>query len=253
MVHCTKKTDFLSPTAGNFSQDRQSDEALWSRYRKSQDRQLFNQLIRRYESELFRHLCRMLSNAQWAEDALQATLLKLHLKQDQFLPGRRFKPWLYAIATHQAIDLQRKNKRHQLQSLDQQYATETNAPTALVHRIESATAPPEQQLEQREIEQSVRQSVDDLPASLRQPLDLVYYQGLKIREVAEKLNIPQGTVKSRLRRALLTLSQTFNQPAPGETQSDSSRDIAPSTNRIDWQRQRLVAPPCCESETSRCG
>ena len=126
-------------------------------------------------------------------------------------------------------------------------------PTALVHRIESATAPPEQQLEQREIEQSVRQSVDDLPASLRQPLDLVYYQGLKIREVAEKLNIPQGTVKSRLRRALLTLSQTFNQPASGETQSDSSRDIAPSTNRIDWQRQRMVAPSCCESETNRCG
>ena len=169
-----------------------------------------------------------------------------------FLPGRRFRPWLYAIATHQAIDLQRKNKRHQLQSLDQQYATEGNSRSALVHQIESTAASPEHKIEQEEMQQSVRKSVSDLPLSLREPLDLVYYRGLKIREVAEKLGLPQGTVKSRLRRALLTLSQTFTAAQSLPDQAICQRKIAPRSNRIEWQKRNQRPETCCKIDTNRC-
>ncbi len=53
-----------------------------------------------------------------AEDAFQATFLSVHLRAEQFEEGRRFRPWLYAIATNKAIDTQRRNKRHKLRSLD---------------------------------------------------------------------------------------------------------------------------------------
>ena len=53
-----------------------------------------------------------------AEDVFQATFLQVHLRCDQFEEGRRFRPWLYTVATNQAIDAQRRNKRHRMVSLD---------------------------------------------------------------------------------------------------------------------------------------
>ena len=218
MVNRIQPTDCFSSTTYNSAGQIESDESLWNRYLTTKERQLFDRLVHRYEDEIYRHLYRLLGNAQLAEDARQGTFLKIHLKCDQFLPGRPFKPWLYAIATHEAIDLQRKNKRHRMQSLDQDYTTDGGSVNIWSSRLQSTASPPEQKVEQEEMQQCVRQSVDNLPPTLRQPLDLVYYRGLKIREVAEKLGIPQGTVKSRLRKAVYMLNQIFR-----DAQNFSSR------------------------------
>ena len=98
--------------------DPPADEELLMRYREGGDRDAFAQLVRRYEREMFSYLRRFLGSAEMAEDAFQTTFLQVHLKCDQFQSGRRFRPWLYTIATHQAIDHQRRNKRHRLVSLD---------------------------------------------------------------------------------------------------------------------------------------
>ena len=95
-----------------------SDEELLSAYREGADRQAFAELVRRYERELYSYLRRYLGDAEMAEDAFQATFLQVHLKCDQFEEGRKFRPWLYTIATNQAIDAQRRNKRHRSVSLD---------------------------------------------------------------------------------------------------------------------------------------
>src|SRR5690242_1002358 len=81
-----------------------TDEELLVRYRDHADRQAFSQLVHRYERELYSYLRRYLGDATMAEDAFQATFLQVHLKCDQFEQGRRFRPWLYTIATNQAID-----------------------------------------------------------------------------------------------------------------------------------------------------
>ncbi len=185
----------------------QSDECLWNGYLATNDRRLFDRLVNRYDAEIYRHLFRLLGNAQWAEDARQGTFLKMHLKRNQFHRGRPLKPWLYAIATHEAIDLQRKNRRHRMQSLDQSQARDKHAPENLLYRIESTVSPPGQILEKEELRMNVRRSVNDLPISLRQPLELVYYKGLKIREAADQLGIPQGTFKSRMRKAIELLNK----------------------------------------------
>src|SRR6476659_9556261 len=95
-----------------------SDEELLLRYRESGNRYLFSQLVHRYERELYSYLRRYLGNAELAEDAFQAAFLQVHLKCSQYEAGRAVRPWLYTIATNQAIDAQRRGRRHRMVSLD---------------------------------------------------------------------------------------------------------------------------------------
>merc|ERR1712196_63951 len=85
----------------------QTGEQLLLRYRETGDRDLFARIVQMYEHELYNYLHRYMGNAEMAEDAFQATFLQVHLKCDQFESGRKLRPWLYAIATNQAIDAQR--------------------------------------------------------------------------------------------------------------------------------------------------
>src|SRR5262245_14465752 len=96
-----------------------TDEELLRGYRRRGDRAAFAELVRRYETELYTYLQRYLGDGTLAEDAFQATFLQVHLKCQQYDESRKVRPWLFAIATNQAIDAQRRNKRHRLVSLDQ--------------------------------------------------------------------------------------------------------------------------------------
>src|SRR5204863_8416993 len=104
--------------AGPVKASEWSDEELLAHFRKTGDRDAFTELVHRYERELFSYLRRYLGDAEMAEDAFQATFLQVHLKSHQFEEGRKVRPWLYTIATNQAIDAQRRNKRHRSVSLD---------------------------------------------------------------------------------------------------------------------------------------
>src|SRR5438094_4909751 len=96
-----------------------SDEELLKRFREGQT-DAFGLLLRRYERELFGYLRRYLGDSELAEDVFQNTFLQLYVKSDQYEAGRPVRPWLYTIATNQAIDALRRNSRHQAVSLDQQ-------------------------------------------------------------------------------------------------------------------------------------
>ena len=91
-----------------------TDEELLLDYRESGDEKLFTELVRRYEKPLYSYLCRYLRDRQLAEDVFQASFLKLHLKCEDFTEGRKLRPWLYRIATNQAIDTIRTGRRHRL-------------------------------------------------------------------------------------------------------------------------------------------
>jgi RNA polymerase sigma-70 factor (ECF subfamily) len=150
-----------------------------------------------------------------AEDAFQATFLQVHLKCEQFEEGRRFRPWLYTIATNQAIDAQRRNKRHRSVSLDRNIKRDGSDDLgSLLDLLESKEAGPDSQVETAQSREWVRETVEQLPDPLREAVNLVYYQGMKYREAAEVLDIPVGTVKSRLHAAILKLNEAWlnNQP-----------------------------------------
>jgi RNA polymerase sigma-70 factor (ECF subfamily) len=188
------------------SQSDVSDESLIAQYRDSGDRGLFETLMRRYEREIYSYLRRYIGGAEMAEDAFQGTFLQVHLKCHQFDPSRRFRPWLYAIATNQAIDVQRRNKRHRMVSLDRSSTTEKDdRSSSWSEKLVGDSPDPHAAAADQENSRWIHQSVETLGESMQQVIQLVYYPGLKYREAADALGIPVGTVKSRLHAAVQRL------------------------------------------------
>jgi RNA polymerase sigma-70 factor (ECF subfamily) len=203
--------DQMAPEANrDVPLDERSDEQLLTDYCREGTRGAFEELVHRYERELFNYLRHYLGSAEMAEDAFQATFLQVHLKCDQFEPGRKVRPWLYTVATNQAIDAQRRNRRHRMVSLDRRSADTAEEETgALVDLLGSDEPNPFDRLQSAEQQQHIRAAVDDLPHALREVLVLVYYQGMKYREAADLLDIPVGTVKSRLHAAIRKLDDAL--------------------------------------------
>jgi RNA polymerase sigma-70 factor (ECF subfamily) len=205
-----KATSNSPVTAASPDRALMSDEELLSAYRDHADRLAFEELVHRYERELYSYLRRYLGDAGMAEDTFQSTFLQVHLKCDQFDRGRKFRPWLYTIATNQAIDAQRRNKRHRSVSLDRNTRHETNDDLgSLMNLLVSREPGPDHRAETLQQTEWVRGAVEALPDALREAVHLVYYQGLKYREAADILSIPVGTVKSRLHSAILKLNQAW--------------------------------------------
>jgi RNA polymerase sigma-70 factor (ECF subfamily) len=151
-----------------------------------------------------------LGDAEVAEDAFQAAFLQVHLKCQHYEPGRAVRPWLYTIATNQAIDAQRRNRRHRLASLDRAGTTEGDEAGKLLDLLVSQEPSPAAQLTAMERQAWLAKAVEQLPAGLRDVVNLVYFQEMKYREAAEVLNIPVGTVKSRLHAAVAKLNEAWN-------------------------------------------
>lgn len=192
-----------------------TDEQLLITYRESGDRDYFSQLVHRYEQELYSYLRRYLGNSEAAEDAFQTTFLQVHLKCSQFRADRKVRPWLYTIATNQAIDLQRRNKRHRLVSLNRPSGQEGgNEIGQLLDMLQANAEEPLKVLSDGERRDWVRRELATLPDSLRSVVLMIYFQGLKYREAAESLAIPVGTVKSRMHSAILKLNDSWQAMHP---------------------------------------
>lgn len=196
-----------SQVAGRESWSDRTDEELVEIYRDRGERGAFDELVRRYERELYSYLRRFLGDAAAAEDAFQATFLQVHLKCDKFESDRKVRPWLYTIATNQAIDLQRRGKRHRMVSLDRRDASADEDSGTLANLLESREEAPTAGLESNEQQRWVHEAVAELPEQLRTVVNLIYYQGMKYRDAAEVLNVPVGTVKSRMHTAVLKLNE----------------------------------------------
>ncbi|MCX7404366.1 MAG: RNA polymerase sigma factor [Planctomycetia bacterium] len=190
-------------------QSKQTDEELISGFASQENGAAFESLVHRYEAELFSYLRRYLGSAEMAEDVFQATFLQVYLKKETFEEGRRFRPWLYTIATHQAIDAQRRNRRHRMVSLDHRVGGDDDL-GALVEMLAGRGQTADEQMEDEEAKQWVRSAVEGLPETLKSTLLLVYHQSMKYREAADVLGIPVGTVKSRLHAALLKLNESWD-------------------------------------------
>jgi RNA polymerase sigma-70 factor (ECF subfamily) len=192
-------------TGEHKSSSAPSDEELLLQYAENGKREAFEELVYRYERKLYNYLRQYLGDEQLAEDAFQSTFLQVHLKCRQFEPDRRLQPWLYRIATNQANDLLRRNRRHKAISLDRGSKEET----APLDFLEDGLTRPGQRLESAEDRQRIEAALETLPERLKQLLILVMYQGLKYREAADVLGIPVGTVKSRMHSAVRTLHKAL--------------------------------------------
>jgi RNA polymerase sigma-70 factor (ECF subfamily) len=187
-----------------------TDEQLLARLRDG-ERDLFGTLVRRYERELFGYLRRYLGDDDLADDVFQNTFVQVYVKIRQYEPGRPARPWLYAIATNQAIDALRRRGRRADQRADAVSSPdEDGQPRPLFELLPAPGDGPPDSADRAEQRELVRAAVERLPELLRQVVVLTYFQGLKYRDAAEVLEIPVGTVKSRLHAALARLTEEWN-------------------------------------------
>ena len=206
MAGSVKKADRTPDDAFNYLDAL--DEELLERFNFQKDSRALEVLIQRYESPLFNYLFRYLGNREAAEDVFQASFLQVYSKSDQFDPSKKFKPWLYTVATNQAIDYQRRNHRKTTISLDVSYGTDADESTGSLQEIlESAEKDPSFSMDTAEQAQRVRAAVEELPDILRETVNLVYFEDLKYKDAADILGVPVGTVKSRLHAAMKKLAE----------------------------------------------
>jgi RNA polymerase sigma factor (sigma-70 family) len=181
--------------------DQASDEELMLSAMRG-DRLAISVLVERYYRPLFAYLFRLTDGDRpTAEDLLQDTFTRL-LAPHTYTSGRAVKPWLYAIATNLVRDRYRVLSRRGIDP-------------KLVTTQQPAVDDPADRALRSEDERAVRAAVRSLSQEQRAAIVLRFYQGLSLAEIALALDIPLGTVKSRLSigtRRLRALLQPLREP-----------------------------------------
>ena len=185
----------------SLSRDQRTDEQLLGDYRGG-DKQSFATLVGRYQRELFHFLVRFLGDRAAAEDVFQETFLQIHQSAEQFDPQRRFRPWLFTIAANKARDLIRSQARRPTNPLQASINPGDEESGEFIDLMQSVENAPDQPMEREELQQSVHNTVMGMPEHLREILLLSYFHQFPYKQISDILEIPLGTVKSRLHAAV---------------------------------------------------
>jgi RNA polymerase sigma-70 factor (ECF subfamily) len=189
--------------AGDFpraSGDR-TDEQLLAEYRQG-DRNSFAQLMARYQRELYHFLVRFLGDRAAAEDVFQETFLQVHQSAEQFDLSRRFRPWLFTIAANKARDLIRSQARRPTNPLQASISPGDDDSGEFIDLMQSTAAMPDDSMQREELQALVKKTVMHMPEHLREILLLSYFHQFPYKQIGDILDIPLGTVKSRLHAAV---------------------------------------------------
>jgi RNA polymerase sigma-70 factor (ECF subfamily) len=159
------------------------------------DARAFAELVRRHQRKVFGLLSRMLGDRDEAEDAAQETFLNLHRHGHRFRREARFSTFVYRVAVNAALNRRRSLGRRRA------HLDEFANGQAIGHALPATPRDPEDSLAGGEVQQRVQRCLAALPATLRAPVVLYDIEGLSYGEIAEILQIAEGTVKSRIHRA----------------------------------------------------
>jgi RNA polymerase sigma-70 factor (ECF subfamily) len=180
---------------------------------KSGDRNAFNHLVMLYQDKIYNLAVRILGDEDAADDITQNTFLSAYLNLSSFRNGS-FRSWLWRIATNACYDVYRQHKRHPVQPLEHDDFSEENI--SLPVEFLASRDVPEIEYEQRELERTVQQALNNLSRNLRMVVVLIDMQGCDYQEAAQILGIPTGTVKSRLARGRVRLHDLLQYWVTGE-------------------------------------
>jgi RNA polymerase sigma-70 factor (ECF subfamily) len=207
---------FLAPLASLFAIS--DEQAMW-RVQTENDGQAFARLVQRWRKPIVDLCTRMTGDAHRAEDLAQEIFAKIYAKRAEYQHQGKFSTYLWRIALNQCYDELRKIRRRRETSLS---AGETEDGESLEIDIVSGAPEPPANLESRERSLEVRDALARLPELYRTVLVLRHYEGLKFREIAELLEIPEGTVKSRMTEALSQMAKLLK---PEVTKGNQRNEI----------------------------
>jgi RNA polymerase sigma factor (sigma-70 family) len=190
------------PTASACDDGRvpgENDDALVDRLRAG-DAEAVRELYRQYAGAVLTVARAYVSDPGVAEDVVQQTFLNAWRAAGRLEPGRPVSPWLYQIARRCAVDAIRRDAR--------QLASVRSDPTM------RGADDPATEFERSWQGFEVRRALDALPPPERETVRLAHVEGLTHTEIADRLDVPVGTVKSRLGRAYRRLETALHHLAP---------------------------------------
>ena len=162
-------------------------------------REAFGQLVDRYQNRLFHSLLHLLGSREDAQDAAQDAFVNAFEKLSSFRGQSQFYSWLFRIAFNTAVSAKRKTRRMPV-SLDARRDASGQEPSDLTPSTE-----PSYPMDVSDRQRLVRQALSELPEEFRTALVLKEMDGMSYEEIADVVEVPLGTVRSRIHRARLEL------------------------------------------------
>lgn len=188
------------------------DQALVERVQKG-DKRAFDLLVRKYQHKVISVVTRYVSDWSEAQDVAQEAFIRAYRALGAFRGDSAFYTWIYKIAINTAKNhLVSRGRRPPIGDIAIEDAVLLDGASQLRER-----ATPERELLRQEIEQTVFGTVEDLPEELRTAITLREVDGLSYEEIAEAMNCPIGTVRSRIFRAREAIDEKLR-PLLSETE-----------------------------------
>ena len=173
----------------------------------SGEEDLFEVLVRRYQTRVVSHVSRMVGVREDAVDLSQEIFLKVFQALDRFNPSYKFSTWLFRIAGNAAIDHLRK-RRPRTVPLETPDPEGGAGPFPVEQK--STGLDPYARLRNVERGRAILQAIDELPADFRELIALRHFAGLSYEEIATVKEMPLGTVKNKLFRARAVLKERLS-------------------------------------------
>ncbi len=183
-----------------------TDEQLIARFQQG-DAYAYDLLVKRYKDPLMNYIYRFVGDRTDAEDILQETFLRLYKNKHYYREIARFSTWIYTIAGNLAKTELRKRRRRSFFSINNYMSTDKD------FELPDKNITPDRYTDNVITDDEVHKAINKLSPKFRQVILLRDIQGFSYEEIASIVNIPLGTVKSRVNRARLRLQKDLKKIA----------------------------------------
>ena len=198
------QNSFSMQSVNQQNQYQYTDEELIASFQNGNE-QAYIELVRRYRNRLMTFVFRFLGDMELSEDIVQDTMIKLYTHKHYYKEIAKFSTWIYTIAGNLAKTELRKRKRRKVTLLSQMNTDDRK------YEIPSTELQSENIVQGKYTERYIQKAILQLPLHFRTVVILRDIQELSYEEISKIVNVPLGTVKSRINRARLQLQQTLKE------------------------------------------
>lgn len=184
--------------------ERYLDDDMLIQRSQQGDRSAFDTLIHKHEARAYQYAFRLTRNEEEASDVVADAFVRVYNALHNFKGQSAFGTWLYRILTNCFLDQRKKDKSRPVSQLESVIQT---AEGELERQVESTDPSPHEETERTERERSIESAVSKLPEYQRAMIVMYHAEMLSYEEIAAALDLPIGTVKSRLNRARVSLRE----------------------------------------------
>ncbi|HLR81051.1 MAG TPA: RNA polymerase sigma factor SigW [Bacillota bacterium] len=163
---------------------------------KRGDQSAFEDVVSFFQHKIYQHCFRMLGNAHEAEDMAQEAFIRAYVNIHSYDENRKFSTWLYRIATNLTIDRIRKRKPDYFLDAELKGTDGLN----MYSQLAADERLPEEEVQNLELQNYIQEEIAALSPKYRTVIMLRYLEEFSLREISEILDIPLGTVKTRIHR-----------------------------------------------------